>query len=358
LTIVVQPPPPGAMSITPNPIEKLPNGTQQFVVVNGSGPFTWTVNGIVGGNSTFGTITAGGLYTAPATVPSPATFDVCAVQSSPAAQACSHVTITAVPTSGGDLVVFNDVNLFDGTAAQNPNNQLFYLNLVNYTASGPRASQTSVMFYFGHSSLWFPAGVAAGGYMTGFTVNSVFSEPLTNIPSSYKVIFLWTPITPFSNDEVNALKQFSAEGGRVIFVGEHAGFYGSGIPIENALLQKMGAQMTNSGGFFDCFGDDGFPGFPVLPASRLNTSHQIMHGLTGLALACASEVIPGPNDFVLFRSFDGNHVLAGVAKIDLTPLPAGTSVVRAPRPGEKVAPNSLPQATWTDPTRRPPSSWP
>src|SRR5664279_5653201 len=30
---------------------------------------TWTVNGILGGNSTFGTVSPTGLYTAPATVP-------------------------------------------------------------------------------------------------------------------------------------------------------------------------------------------------------------------------------------------------------------------------------------------------
>src|SRR6185436_19160045 len=116
--------------------EKLPNGTQQFsVTAGGSGPFTWTVNGISGGNSTFGTISGTGLYTAPGAVPNPSSLDVCAVQASPAATGCARVTINPIPTSGADVIVFNDVNTFDNSAASDPNNQQMYKNLVQYTGS-------------------------------------------------------------------------------------------------------------------------------------------------------------------------------------------------------------------------------
>jgi YD repeat-containing protein len=57
----------------------LPNGTVQFSAsANGcSDPsLVWRVNGIIGGNSVVGTITAGGLYTAPEAIPNPATVTI------------------------------------------------------------------------------------------------------------------------------------------------------------------------------------------------------------------------------------------------------------------------------------------
>ena len=57
----------------------LPNGTVQFsVLTNGCGDpsLIWRVNGIVGGNSTVGTIDSNGLYTAPAAVPVPPTVTI------------------------------------------------------------------------------------------------------------------------------------------------------------------------------------------------------------------------------------------------------------------------------------------
>jgi uncharacterized protein (DUF1800 family) len=49
--------------------------------VDGAGGMTavkWAINGIAGGNATLGTITAGGVYTAPATIPTPNTLTVTA----------------------------------------------------------------------------------------------------------------------------------------------------------------------------------------------------------------------------------------------------------------------------------------
>src|SRR5207249_9048767 len=48
--------------------------TRQFAATDSGNPginFSWSVNGIAGGNSTVGTVTSTGLYTAPATVPNP-----------------------------------------------------------------------------------------------------------------------------------------------------------------------------------------------------------------------------------------------------------------------------------------------
>ncbi|MBS0394697.1 MAG: hypothetical protein JSR54_08730 [Proteobacteria bacterium] len=74
-------------------------GAQQFsaTVTNGTtNSVTWQVGGVTGGNSTVGTISSGGLYTAPAKVPSPATVTVTAVSvDDPTRSASASVTITA-----------------------------------------------------------------------------------------------------------------------------------------------------------------------------------------------------------------------------------------------------------------------
>lgn len=63
---------------------------------------TWEVNGVAGGNATVGTITSAGVYSAPASVPSPATVTVAAVSAADAsATGSAQLTITAPPGSGG-----------------------------------------------------------------------------------------------------------------------------------------------------------------------------------------------------------------------------------------------------------------
>src|SRR5260370_15765109 len=64
-----------SISISPSSTSVTVNSTQQFTVtVTGASntSVTWNVNCVVGGNSTAGTISTSGLYTAPASVPSPA----------------------------------------------------------------------------------------------------------------------------------------------------------------------------------------------------------------------------------------------------------------------------------------------
>lgn len=331
VTITVVPPN-GAtsLSVSPPTVEKLPNGTQQFTVTTGgSGPFSWTVNGVAGGNATFGTITSDGLYTAPAAVPTPATFDVCAVQASPAATGCSHVTISPIPSSGADVIVFNDLNMFDSPGQSDTNNQTMFRNLVSFTGSGARATQTGVMFYFGHSSNGqFPYSVMRSTIAgAGYTIDDFSGDLTTAIDARYKVVFLWLPRTNFSVTEINNLKAFSSQGGRIVFVGEWDGYYGAGIGVENAFFGSMGAQMTNSGGAFDC-------GFAVEPASRLR-SHQVTTNVSQITLACASQIIPGPNDYPFLYDQTGTRVLGAAAKVDVTPLVV-TTVRRGSTPTIRV----------------------
>jgi len=87
-----------SVSIFPSSATVAVNGTVQFSasVANASSTLAnYEVNGVMGGNSTTGTIDANGLYTAPAAVPSGGTVKVTAVsQSDPTASTSATVTIT------------------------------------------------------------------------------------------------------------------------------------------------------------------------------------------------------------------------------------------------------------------------
>ena len=82
--------------------------------------------------------------------------------------------------------------------------------------------------------------------------------------------------------ELNALKQFASEGGRLVVVGENSWFYGDeGIAIENELLANLGSQLVNQG---DCFF-----GFGIA-----ESDHQLVSGVAQVELPCASTMTPGP----------------------------------------------------------------
>ncbi len=97
--------PPGiAIALTPAAARVAVGQQQQFaaMVQNATDTaVTWQVNGVSGGNATTGTISDSGLFTAPASVPSPATVTVSAVsQADPARAGSANVTITAAGSGG------------------------------------------------------------------------------------------------------------------------------------------------------------------------------------------------------------------------------------------------------------------
>ena len=63
------------ITISPTTVTLLVNAQFQFAasVSSSTDTVTWSVAGVTGGNATVGTITTGGLYQAPATVPSTGT---------------------------------------------------------------------------------------------------------------------------------------------------------------------------------------------------------------------------------------------------------------------------------------------
>jgi hypothetical protein len=90
---------PVTVTVSPSSASVTASSTRQFTAaVAGSSntAVTWSVNGMTGGNSTNGTISATGLYTAPASVPSPASVTIRAT-STASTSAFGAATVTIQP---------------------------------------------------------------------------------------------------------------------------------------------------------------------------------------------------------------------------------------------------------------------
>lgn len=75
----------GVITVNPKNAVLFLKASQQFTATDSGGAtptVTWSVNGVVGGDATVGTITPTGLYSAPAAVPSPPTLTVTATNTS------------------------------------------------------------------------------------------------------------------------------------------------------------------------------------------------------------------------------------------------------------------------------------
>ena len=90
----------GVVTVSPTSAVLFPTQTQQFSA-NVSGTttpsVTWSVNGVVGGNTTLGTISSTGLYTAPTAVPSPPTLTVRATNTDDPSFSDSATVVIATP---------------------------------------------------------------------------------------------------------------------------------------------------------------------------------------------------------------------------------------------------------------------
>jgi YD repeat-containing protein len=124
----------------------LTGGTIQFTVLtNGCGDpaLLWRVNGIVGGNSTVGTIDVNGLYTAPKTVPVPATVTIRA-DSVGCVELFAESTITIVSQFTG--FVFANVSVNHGaTPVIFPSNTVLHSASVAYGSAPSEAAPGAII---------------------------------------------------------------------------------------------------------------------------------------------------------------------------------------------------------------------
>jgi serine protease len=100
----IQPPPPVSVTVAPaTATVQADIGTQTFTatVTNTTNlAVTWAVNGVAGGNSTVGTISAVGVYSAPLAVPAAAVTVTAVSVDDPTRSGSAQVTITAPPPVG------------------------------------------------------------------------------------------------------------------------------------------------------------------------------------------------------------------------------------------------------------------
>jgi YD repeat-containing protein len=91
----------GPLAVTPGAVMLPPKGARQFTATLNGTPtssVTWTVNGIPGGDASVGTITTGGLFTAPAWQALATGVTVAATHTEDATMTASATVTVAVPT--------------------------------------------------------------------------------------------------------------------------------------------------------------------------------------------------------------------------------------------------------------------
>ena len=112
------------VTVTPSAANVVVNGLQQFTATltgTGNTSVNWLVNGAVGGNSTVGTISTTGLFTAPATVPTPSTVTIEALsQADNTTSGSAQATIVSSSTTVSVTVSTNPAVTAVYTSATQP----------------------------------------------------------------------------------------------------------------------------------------------------------------------------------------------------------------------------------------------
>jgi YVTN family beta-propeller protein len=156
------------VTVSPSIVTVILSGTQQFTAtVNGSSNnnVTWSVNTIPGGNSTVGTISSTGLYTAPAVLPSPASETITATS-------VANTKISGVAAVSLDSGVRVTVKPASVTIAAS--------ETLQFSATVTGASNTAVT--------WAVNGVNGGNSTVGtITATGLYTAPAT-VPTSSTTI--------------------------------------------------------------------------------------------------------------------------------------------------------------------------
>lgn len=254
--------------------------------------------------------------------------------------------------TAGDFIMIHDVNWLDpnyGINATYPGNTQFLKNLVNFTITGTRATANKVLLFdFGTLSSYNFTGNWAGakaviesqGYVTSQTTTR---SVLSAIPSDVKMLILHAPTGTFSTAEVNALKSFISQGGRILYIGENS-FFQYTLTAANLLVAQMGGSTTSNGAC--AFG-------LVTTVSHPLTTGVAASGSGSVNVACASTMTAGTGDVVLM-TFGGSPVVV-IVKVTTTLLPLlrAEASARMPSAVHQLAPEPGIDRT-LGPTGKPP----
>jgi len=149
------------VSVAPAAVSVQIGVTQQFTATVSNTTNTavdWKVNGVAGGDSTNGTITTGGLYTAPASVPNPAAVTITAVSQADSTKSGTATVTVTTPPPVTVTVAPKSANVVVGATQQ-------------FTATVANASDTSVT--------WQVNGVTGGDATNGtISVTGLYTAPV------------------------------------------------------------------------------------------------------------------------------------------------------------------------------------
>ena len=154
------------IDVTPSSAALVAGQTQQYADgVNGNKPVTWSVNGFAGGNLTVGTISTGGLYTAPASLAATTLFTV----SAQSVTDPTKVSIAIVSVTQGGAVTPVSVSISPASAS------------VQVSATQPFSATVTGSTNTGVT--WSVNGVAGGNATTGtISASGLYSAP-AGVPS-------------------------------------------------------------------------------------------------------------------------------------------------------------------------------
>jgi hypothetical protein len=225
-----------------------------------------------------------------------------------------------------EMIVIEDSNILDDRALQNQGNVNLTYNLALFAGSGPRAASNVVQLDCGRAGQGvednsefctfdlksFRAAVTTVGMTVRQTAST--AGTLTNIAGDVKVLILVTPCQDFTLNEVNTIREFAAQGGRVVLLGEWTEIFGPCRDIENRLLMNMGSSLRSIDAALEC---DGQTGAVKEPAIR---SHQITEGVASVTAFCAAELELGTADQPILLDRNNTRVFAAATPISTSPL--------------------------------------
>jgi hypothetical protein len=232
------------------------------------------------------------------------------------------------PPAREELVVVNDGNFFFDVALdfEGVDNIRFVRNVVNFQNAGPRSQGTVVWWDRGRNSRTTTTPVraqqviVAEGYTVGI-IQSDVGDRFLDIPADVRSIWLWTPQVEYTNAEINALKQFVVEGGRILFIGENASFYGAaGLATMNNFFIRMGVSIR---------GIAGTSHVGYQNSTNIVTTHPLMAGIQTLRWA-GGGVLEGADLDEMFFDQTGALLVGATEAIDPTPLTGRERFAPAP----------------------------
>ncbi len=241
---------------------------------------------------------------------------------------------------GGDLLVLNDMD-----ALSLEQNRPWFLNWANFVIDFDSGRKNSVLFVASEKTCSLVDEI--NGYCAraktvlselyqenGYEFSVIERALLAEIPAHIKLLILFLPDTEFNEKEILALKNFSASGGRIVYVGESYSCpecYSEDAQAQ--FFQQMGVEIQQLRGItYETI---------YKPNGEL---HQLTAGIDAVGVIDVGVFSVGANVVPLVIS-EFNQVIAAVAKINTNPYEDLQIGIETPRDGTSYDRDQLPLLT-------------